>query len=133
MERTDQPHHPPSHGTTEPLWGHEAIRIRDALRALLTLAAPWPDGVIARYLTVGGATVDLTGDDHDTDGICHGCGTTPAQSGYISRSLDVLHIWAQRHAETCRAMPRPEAQWWDPQPPGPTSPARPGRTKPHPR
>lgn len=109
MERTDQPHHPPSPGTTEPLWGDESRRVRDALRTLLVPAAPWPDGVSARYLTVAGAYVDITGDDHDTDGICRGCETTPVQSGYISSHIDVVRAWAQEHAERCRALPRPEA------------------------
>ncbi|MEU6597884.1 hypothetical protein [Streptomyces flaveolus] len=107
-QRTHTPPQPPT--LREPLWGPAAIRLRDELRALLahdSAAAPWPDGVIARYLTVAGAIVDVTGEDHDVDGICHGCEGTPGKSGYVSRSLDVTRTWAQRHAETCRALPRP--------------------------
>ncbi|MET9012304.1 hypothetical protein ABZX74_15500 [Streptomyces olivaceoviridis] len=70
--------------------------------------APWPEGTIARYLTVVGAYVDITGEAYDADGICHGCETTPVQSGYISRTIHVVRAWAQLHAETCRALPRPE-------------------------
>ena len=47
-------------------------------------AAQWPEGVIARYLTVAGATVDLTEIDRDERGggvyetrtNCTGCPTT---------------------------------------------------------
>ncbi|WP_225811306.1 hypothetical protein [Streptomyces spinosus] len=69
---------------------------------------PWPEGTIARYLTVVGAYVDITGEVSEADGICHGCETTPVQSGYISSHIDVVRVWAQGHAETCRALPRPE-------------------------
>jgi hypothetical protein len=64
----------------------------------------WPDGVIARYLTVGGATVDLTGSDDRTYGQCTGC---PYTMGGTWWSEDSAHDMAQAHAEKCRAMPRP--------------------------
>lgn len=41
-----------------------------------TAPAPWPEGVIARYLTVCGATVDVTG----RSGRCLGCGDSKVQS-----------------------------------------------------
>lgn len=68
---------------------------------------PWPDGVIARYLTVVGAHVDLTGEGYNTKGVCGGCQGTPSTDGYHSSHIDVARLWAQRHAERCRALPRP--------------------------
>ncbi|MEV7154884.1 hypothetical protein AB0N77_09695 [Streptomyces misionensis] len=107
MERTETRPQPPSLTTREPLQGHGA-RVGDALHALCSPATePWPDGVIARYLTVAGATVDLTGSDYGADGICNGCQTTPSKSGYSSSHIDVVRMWAQRHASECRALPRP--------------------------
>ena len=67
----------------------------------------WPEGVIARYLTVGGATVDVT--DRRTEDYlryaadCTGCGNrwTHGDERYARE-------WAQAHAERCRALPQPE-------------------------
>lgn len=97
-------------------------------------AAAWPEGVIARYLTVGGATVDITersGYMHRTDptetiATCTGCGKAEKVE-WLQRAwnytddcmVDVLdegghrsglkmREWAQEHAEDCRAMPQPE-------------------------
>ncbi|WP_318201068.1 hypothetical protein [Streptomyces sp. SCL15-4] len=72
-------------------------------------ATVWPEGVIARYLTVVGATVDLTGEGYDTKGVCGGCAGTPYTDGYGSSHIDVARRWAQAHAEKCRALPRPTA------------------------
>jgi O-succinylbenzoate synthase len=87
---------------------------------------PWPEGVIARYLTVGGATVDLT-DDSARDYIvatCTGerCGwqERTGLGGYIydtpEQTQARVEAWlpesqreAQAHAEKCRALPRPAA------------------------
>lgn len=94
----------------------------------------WPENVTARYLTVGGATVDMeikntgTYDWQRVQARCtaSSCG---AASESEARSMDFrnglrdgqehqrardhlvkeLHPWAQSHAETCRAMPRPTA------------------------
>ncbi|WP_326829653.1 hypothetical protein OIE13_05800 [Streptosporangium sp. NBC_01810] len=85
----------------------------------------WPAGVIARYLTVGGATVDLT-EDHEvnrTEAACTGC---PTRKGFGWTYQSGTHVdgtyheeersdlaaqkareWAQSHAEKCRAMPKP--------------------------
>ncbi|MFI9154517.1 hypothetical protein [Streptomyces sp. NPDC053367] len=67
-------------------------------------AAPWPNGVIARYLTLAGATVDLRGGLSDTTSSCTGCGEYeyPNSESYVRRR-------AQAHAEVCRALPRPKA------------------------
>lgn len=90
-------------------------------------AEPWPDGVIARYLTVAGATVDLThlktSKDSYTVATCLGCGTTKSSSwaievggahGYYTvqdwtTGDSAARKWAQPHAESCRALPRPTA------------------------
>lgn len=66
-------------------------------------AAPWPAGVVARYLTVAGATVDLTGGGDRTYYRCTGCG----YGGHMWWHEDTARGRAQSHAETCRALPRP--------------------------
>ncbi|MGW9058888.1 hypothetical protein [Streptomyces sp. NPDC055733] len=101
--------------------------------------APWPDGVIARYLTVGGATVDLgthtfrtrytgqgrpyvSSEGREVDGFtwaCLGCGATSATNGrtyicfdygrYLPTEDREARDDAQAHAERCRALPRPAA------------------------
>ncbi|MEU3656427.1 hypothetical protein AB0E67_27195 [Streptomyces sp. NPDC032161] len=95
----------------------------------------WPTGVIARYLTVGGATVDITTQtqitrkedrDHRTVGDialaaqCTGC-TDSHESTYEGLYINLVgpvlesfygertREWAQAHAEKCRAMPKPTA------------------------
>ena len=92
----------------------------------------WPDGVIARYLTVGGATVNLTHGNRTystPDGIgenrnhttvtCTGCQVTNEFSHWRVVKLMTFNDkvrdpeaadrdareWAQLHAEACRAMP----------------------------
>lgn len=91
-------------------------------------ADAWPEGVIARYLTVGGATVDLTHDMHYladaepnlTIARCRGenCHAHHQElwSHHAYRSDNGSNganqetgKWAQAHAETCRAMPKPAA------------------------
>ncbi|MBW1603415.1 hypothetical protein JJV70_15145 [Streptomyces sp. JJ66] len=89
-----------------------------------TADTDWPEGVIARYVTVGGATVDLTHDTltandtapNVTSAQCGGC---PAYRNYEWRPRadrfdngstwadSDARPWAQEHAERCRAMPRP--------------------------
>lgn len=109
----------------------------------MTTATAWPEGVIARYVTVGGATVDLSFNlkdgipyaptsngadvrqtvDVTAVGACRGCleeetatrlGTfrsawekQAASELAASRFLVEVRRWAQVHAETCRALPRP--------------------------
>lgn len=85
----------------------------------------WPEGVIARYLTVGGATVDITytsgtgnitatctgercpgGKRVDTEGLTR---DTPEQeAARVEEWLPTALRYAQDHAETCRALPRPD-------------------------
>jgi hypothetical protein len=92
-------------------------------------ATTWPEGVIARYLTLGGSTVDIATrlNVHNPPKpfaflvTCSGCPETKEISHYRLRS--VLQSWeehdpaeaeeaarefAQAHAEKCRAMPRPD-------------------------
>lgn len=95
-----------------------------------TTQTAWPEGVTARYLTVGGAHVDLSrtndpeADDASqwdtTRSICSGCGATEAEYWNTRPYTELISITqaeriataaarkrAQSHAEKCRAMPRP--------------------------
>jgi hypothetical protein len=67
---------------------------------------PWPDGVIARYLTVGGATVSVwdATEWSPLRAVCGGCGGSSRDGGPDSTSPG---RWAQSHAWRCRALPRP--------------------------
>ncbi|MEZ0089974.1 hypothetical protein [Streptacidiphilus sp. EB129] len=105
---------------------------------------PWASGVVARYLTVAGATVDITEEtteprpstppdnpahltyyrpyqviDITYTSRCGGCNDKTRHTyevvGALSRPgfLDDITYsgprqWAQTHAETCRALPRPD-------------------------
>jgi|1185.fasta_scaffold01178_4 hypothetical protein len=74
----------------------------------MTTATAWPEGVTARYLTVGGATVDLRPQPKNeaahTYGDCTGC------EHHIDWTLtEYARERAQSHAEKCRAMPRPSS------------------------
>ena len=107
---------------------------RPAGESSAQLRAAWPEGAIARYWTVAGATVDLTHGNRDyptDDGIgenrnhtlatCTGCPATEEFSHWqvVKRMTfddkvrdpqpadDKAHEWAQAHASVCRALPRP--------------------------
>lgn len=94
----------------------------------------WPENVIARYLTVAGSSlgrgdiaVDITctqtarepeGGDITLVAHCSGCSDrdeTTYKGLYLDRIGPVLKSfygdhtreWAQEHAETCRAIPKP--------------------------
>jgi hypothetical protein len=78
-----------------------------------------PQNLIARYLTVGGATVDITATEYthadpNRRADCNGCGeyeeTTQDHSEarykrYVQKTTREIREWAQAHAEMCRAMP----------------------------
>lgn len=89
------------------------------------MTTTWPEGVIARYLTIGGATVDLTQrpryiDDPellDAVATCLGCETRErfnneqplwGSDDVLAGNTATARVWSQKHAETCRAMPRPD-------------------------
>ena len=94
-----------------------------------TETATWPEGVLARYLTAGGATVDLTHQltlhtppqAYATLAACTGCpaseehnhhrlvwGATVQREEHQPEAADRdARAWAQSHAEKCRAMPKP--------------------------
>ena len=96
-----------------------------------TTQTVWPEGVIARYLTVGGATVDLShaaghsGTTYETQAVCSGCPDKKAASHWRGSGSSFngtyteehrsdladkeARTWAQAHAERCRAVPRPTA------------------------
>lgn len=69
----------------------------------------WPEGVIARFLTRNGATVDLTGNRDAADGICTGCLAIYDDTSPLYYGLIAVRRWAQDHAEKCLALPRPTA------------------------
>lgn len=73
----------------------------------MTAVTDWPEGVVARYLTVAGATIDLSRPSDDggaLHGTCNGCGE------YTGANADaIVRPRAQAHAEKCRAMPKPLA------------------------
>ncbi|WP_141704160.1 hypothetical protein [Planobispora rosea] len=97
-------------------------------------ATAWPEGVIARYLTVGGATVDVSEmssyydrtDPTSSVAICLGCDKREviewtqslwsySENDYVEvtdeggeYSTPKVREWAQAHAEKCRSMPKPE-------------------------
>ncbi|XCM28890.1 hypothetical protein ABXI76_05390 [Streptomyces parvus] len=82
----------------------------------MTTKTAWPENTVARYLTDAGKaltdptiTVDLTEDPGTgyISGTCRGCESTFDDSSYISRNLGTGRHWAQEHAETCRALPKP--------------------------
>lgn len=93
-----------------------------------TTTTEWPEGVIARYRTVGLASADViddttrsrTGALHVLRATCTGerCPAEQRGGSYSIRANDEpdedflrnvarLQEWAQTHAEKCRAMPRP--------------------------
>ncbi|MFE7106613.1 hypothetical protein ACFU98_35235 [Streptomyces sp. NPDC057575] len=110
--------------------------ISEGIAHMTTQTTTWPEGVIARYLAVGGATVDLahgaryypTADGigetrNHTSATCVACPATAEFSHWrvVKRMTfdDKVHdpnaadeaarAWAQEHAEKCRAMPKPTA------------------------
>ncbi|MDN3244133.1 hypothetical protein [Streptomyces sp. ZSW22] len=95
-------------------------------------APAWPEGVLMRYLTVGGATVDLrktrfttrwnggppfaATEAREIDGFqwtCTGCQSYGREGDTYNdphfRELKEAREDAQAHAERCRALPRPAA------------------------
>jgi hypothetical protein len=60
----------------------------------------WPEGVIARFVTVGGAFVDVEELPNGTAWRCLGCGATGVHSAFRTRPD------ANQHATTCRSLPR---------------------------
>jgi hypothetical protein len=80
-------------------------------------AAEWPEGVVGRYVTVGGGTVDLIEQAISVLAKCTACpdaewtshdDPTLVDRPNRSRSTERAGDWAQDHAATCRAMPKPE-------------------------
>jgi hypothetical protein len=83
----------------------------------------WPEGVIARYLTVGGGIVEvetqfapgLTAEPIATLTYCTSCPASDEFDHFIQGEWREAWAdtrarqWAQAHAEKCRAMPRPTA------------------------
>lgn len=91
-------------------------------------AQPWPEGVIARYLTDAGkaladptVTVDILDNPNGVavQVVCRACpwedtafgpfGTSFTDEYKAKAAADDAHTRAQAHAERCRALPRPVA------------------------
>ncbi|WP_411130474.1 hypothetical protein [Streptomyces sp. x-19] len=85
--------------------------------------AAWPEGVIARYLTVANAVIDLRYDSGLLRATCGGercpwqdhedpetfyTDSVAEKERKIDEVLPDLQSRAQAHAERCRAMPRPD-------------------------
>lgn len=85
----------------------------------------WPEDVIARYLTVANATVDIAYADGTVNATCTGerCpweyreqtevyyfDPDEERNRKVSAVLPVVQRHAQGHADECRAMPRPAGQ-----------------------
>jgi hypothetical protein len=105
----------------------EARHAERKQRAAQQAASIQRPAVIGQYLTVGGATVDITDESH-SDRItitCLGCTwttheylrgiytDTPDQTAQrVAENLPTAREQAQAHASTCRAMPlpKPDAQ-----------------------
>ncbi|WP_282206840.1 hypothetical protein [Kitasatospora fiedleri] len=77
---------------------------------------PWPEDLLVRYLTLGGAHVDLTRDPAGHTWTCHGCGTRnrrrthPFTDPYSSSDRRGATEDANFHATECRSTPRPAAR-----------------------
>lgn len=95
-----------------------------------TWTTDWPQDVLARYVTVGGAHVDLlshrfrtnytaqgryvSGPPNEVDGFtwtCRGCDTRGAVNvfgdPYLPGERNRAHEAANSHAAECRSIPRP--------------------------
>jgi len=92
----------------------------------MTSSTAWPEGVIARYLTVAGATVDITygSPEGNLAAQCTGqrcpwqnrlnvealyTDTPEQEMARVDEWLPTSQRHAQAHAETCRALPNPNA------------------------
>lgn len=86
------------------------------------MTATWPDGVVGRYLTTAGVslcdptiTVDISllpsRSEDAAAARCTGCTETREFDTYYGtdRNTQDARKWAQAHAETCRAIPNPNA------------------------
>lgn len=76
----------------------------------------WPGGQLARYLTAGTATVDVTSGARGTVQVdCQGCGHHDEASHYDADNSDdplaqnerIARARAEAHAERCRAIAPP--------------------------
>ncbi|EGE40809.1 hypothetical protein GTY83_07140 [Streptomyces sp. SID4928] len=113
----------------------------------MTTQTAWPENVIARYLTLVGATVDLTHRNEAEDGkkkatraVCTGCRAVTVQTWADSypnyrrpgvtefqnqdKGDRAARAWAQKHAETCRALAAPTVPATAPEPQDEPEPKR---------
>lgn len=85
-------------------------------------AEPWPEGVVARYLNLAGAYVDVVAtfvyNEDPVEVLCRGCGRDRRVSVSFNfpsdlddarvKAVEGAQREAQEHAESCRAMTKPE-------------------------
>lgn len=84
------------------------------------VSTPWPAGTLARFLTAGYGTVDVSRVEGTvySVAVCSGCletrkayrtseGCLGGRSFAVERNESVAKTWAQDHADRCRAMPKP--------------------------
>jgi hypothetical protein len=98
--------------------------IPEWLASQLARQAAWDDNALARYLTVAGATVDITYASHSglLIATCTGCkqiertdtggllaDPPEKEAARIEKALPESRTLAQAHAEKCRALPKPAA------------------------
>ncbi|MFG2194970.1 hypothetical protein [Streptomyces sp. NPDC048639] len=77
-----------------------------------TNAVAWPEGVLYRYATIVGATVDVIAcTEGGYEAVCRGCDApyTPSPVASAEGMQKWVQPWAQEHSTTCRALPRPTA------------------------
>ncbi|WP_329312159.1 hypothetical protein [Streptomyces sp. NBC_01262] len=74
--------------------------------ALSADAAAWPEGVLYRFPTLFGSTVDVS--EARVPGMyeatCRACDAAP-----LPHTRNQTNEWAQEHSGKCRALPRPTA------------------------
>ena len=66
------------------------------------------DTVLARFLTIGGATVEITQADDGLNRLAHCKGCNAEHETHSIRTYYAeakSNAWAQDHAERCRSMP----------------------------
>ena len=69
-------------------------------------ATAWPEGVLYRFPTLFGSTVDVTAaPGHGMHAAtCRACDASP-----LPHTRAKTNEWAQEHSGICRALPRPTA------------------------
>jgi len=75
--------------------------------ALSADATAWPEGVLYRFPTLFGSTVDVTAAGVTPNWVVATCRACDADS--LAGWRGKVNEWAQEHSAKCRALPRPTA------------------------